>query len=102
MKHDEQLDLLLRRRHLETESANLADRIIMRARHMPQIATGWSWKGFVTEFLSPKPAMAFASVLVIGFFLGSQMPVDSSNVAAEEDSNYADFYNFEGVDNEQS
>jgi len=83
-KRDEKLDLLLRSRKVEAASADLAQRIILKAQQTPQTKTVslWQWiRDLCVEFHLPKPAYILASALVIGLVIGFSTPPDTTSVA---------------------
>jgi hypothetical protein len=74
---DEKLDNLLRSRHIEPASPDLAQRIIFKARQLPQNKAvplvQWVAQLF-SEFHLPKPAYVLASALVLGVVIGFSAP----------------------------
>lgn len=83
---DEKLESLLRSRRLEPASADLAQRIILKAQQTPQIKTPPFWQSvreLFGEFHLPKPAYVLASALVFGIVIGFSTPWDT-NPAAED------------------
>jgi hypothetical protein len=81
---DEKLETLLRSRRLEPASADLAQRIILKARQMPQttIASFWqSVRDLFGEFHLPKPAYVLASALVLGIVIGLSAPQETTLAA---------------------
>jgi hypothetical protein len=81
---DEKLDNLLRSRRIESASADLAQRIILKAQQLPQnkIMPFWQWVGeLFAEFHLPKPAYVLASALVFGMMIGFSAPQDTSQGA---------------------
>ena len=72
-KQDELLESLLRQRHAESASANLAERIILRAQSLPQQQNVSLWpalRQMFAEFHLPKPGYVLASALILGIVLG--------------------------------
>jgi hypothetical protein len=72
-KQDERLASLLRRRHAESASANLAERIILRAQSLPQQQNASLWSALrqiFAEYHLPKPGYVLASALILGIVLG--------------------------------
>ena len=76
---DEKLDNLLRLRRVEPASPDLAQRIIFKARQLPQTKTMPLWQSvreLFGEFHLPKPAYVLASALVFGIVIGFGAPQD--------------------------
>jgi hypothetical protein len=76
-KQDEKLDAMLRARKVEPASADLAQRIILKAQSLPQNQTMplWQWiKQLFAEFHLPKPAYVVVSALVLGIIVGFSTP----------------------------
>ena len=85
---DEKMDQLLRSRRLEPASPELAQRIILKARAIPQSKTVplWQWiRELCVEFHLPNPAYVLASALIIGTVIGFSMPQDT-NIGADDNS----------------
>lgn len=83
---DEKLESLLRSRRLEPASADLAQRIILKAQQTPQIKTPPLWQSvreLFSEFHLPKPAYVLASALLLGVVIGFSAPQDT-NLAADD------------------
>ena len=81
---DEKLDNLLRSRSIEPAGSDLAQRIILKARQLPQNKNMplWQWiSDLFTEFHLPKPAYVLASALVLGMVIGFSAPQDTSQGA---------------------
>jgi hypothetical protein len=81
---DEKLNELLRSRRIEPASADLAQRIILKAQQVPQNATLplWQWiRDVFAEFHLPKPAYVLASSLVLGVVIGFNAPQETSQAA---------------------
>src|SRR5438874_5574034 len=81
---DEKLDLLLRSRRVESATPDLAQRIILQARQLPQNKTFslWQWlRELCVEFHLPKPAYVLATALIFGLVIGFSTPPDTSSVA---------------------
>jgi hypothetical protein len=80
--HDEKLDSMLRARRLEPASPDLAQRIILKAQSLPQSGTvplrQWVRQLFA-EFHLPKPAYVLACALLLGFVVGMNTPVATTN-----------------------
>jgi hypothetical protein len=75
---DKKLETMLKSRRVETASANLAERIIVKAQHTPQspALSFRQWlKQVFAELHLPRPAYLFASMLILGFVLGFNVPV---------------------------
>lgn len=78
--HDEKLEAMLKSRRLEAASADLADRIILRAQSIPQnqTITLAQWvKQVFAEFHLPRPAYVLACTLVFGLVAGLYLPLDT-------------------------
>ncbi len=74
---DEKLERLLRSRRVEPPSADLAERIILKAQAIPQnqaLPFGQSLVRLFAEFHLPKPAYVLAAALLIGLALGFSDP----------------------------
>jgi hypothetical protein len=87
---DEKLDLMLRSRRTESASPDLAQRIIMQARRLPQNRTvsPWQWlRDLCVEFHLPKPAYVVATALVFGLVIGFSVPPDTQSTTNEIVSN---------------
>jgi hypothetical protein len=85
---DEKIDQLLRSRRVQPAGPDLAQRIILKARSMPQNKTLplWQWiRQLCVEFHLPKPAYVFAGALVLGTVIGFSMPQDT-NIGADDNS----------------
>ncbi|HEX9265595.1 MAG TPA: hypothetical protein VF977_14610 [Candidatus Binatia bacterium] len=81
---DEKLDLLLRSRRVESATPDLAQRIILQARQLPQNKTFslWQWlRELCVEFHLPKPAYVLATALIFGLVIGFSTPPDTTPVA---------------------
>ena len=79
-KRDERLESLLRQRRSESASADLAERIIMRARHLPQRQNVALWPALRLMFAElhlPKPGYVLASALILGIVLGFSTAPDN-------------------------
>ena len=80
---DEKLDALLRSRHAEAASPDLADRIILRAQRLPQVQDTSLWNAvrqIFDEFHLPKPGYVLATTLLVGVILGfNTAPDDGQN-----------------------
>jgi hypothetical protein len=83
---DKKLDTLLHSRRVEPASADLAQRIILKARQTPQIKTAPFWQSIrdlFGEFHLPKPAYVLASALVFGIMIGFSAPQDINPTAED-------------------
>ena len=77
---DERLEQMLRSRHLEAASRDLAARIISRAESLPQLQNVSLWQALrqaFAEFHIPKPGYVLASALVLGMVLGFTLTPDN-------------------------
>ena len=89
-KHDDKLDLMLHSRRVESPSQDLAGRIIMQARRLPQNQTfsPWQWlRDLCVEFYLPKPAYVVATALILGLAIGFSVPPDRPSANNEISSN---------------
>jgi hypothetical protein len=83
---DQKLEEMLRSRRMEPASADLAQRIILKAQGIPQIQTvsPVEWvKSLFAEFHLPKPAYVLAGALLIGLGVGLSAPRDTSLADAD-------------------
>jgi len=70
---EDKLNAMLRARRTEAASPDLAARIILRARAMPQVQSFSLWQSLrqlFAELHLPKPAYVLSAALVLGMFLG--------------------------------
>jgi ABC-type uncharacterized transport system permease subunit len=77
---DERLEQMLRARRLEAASPDLAARIILQAKNLPQLQSVSLWQALrqaFAEFHLPKPAYVLASALVVGMVMGFTLTPDS-------------------------
>lgn len=77
--HDEKLDAMLRARGVKAPSEDLAERIILQARGMPQAQNSSLWqviRQLFAEFHLPKPGYVLASALILGMVVGFNIPSD--------------------------
>ena len=95
---EQKLEVMLQSRRLEPASPDLAERIIHKARHLPQnqtvSVTQWM-KGLFAEFHLPRPAYVLASALIFGFVVGftvpqNTMPSDDADSLSVQSFLYAD------------
>ena len=94
MNRDEKLDHLLRSRRFESASADLAQRIIMKARTLPQAPNIPLWdsrRQLFAEFHLPKPGYVLASALMLGVVIGFSTPQDRSPLAEESSASVQSF-----------
>lgn len=78
---NEKLESMLRFRRLAKASPDLAERIILRARTLPQRKEISLWRmiqDLFAEFHLPKPAYVLAGALALGVVLGLSTPSDYS------------------------
>lgn len=76
---DEKIEQMLRARRVAPPSADLAERIILKAQAIPQVQAlplGQSIRRLFAEFHLPKPAYVLAGTLIIGLVLGFSHPFD--------------------------
>jgi hypothetical protein len=79
---DERLESMLRSRREEPASPDLADKIILRARSIPQRQNVSLWRfvrDLCVEFHLPKPAYVLAAALALGMVVGFSTPSDGPN-----------------------
>ncbi len=84
---DEKLDNLLSSRRVESVSPDLAQRIILQARQLPQNKSfsPWQWlRELCVEFHLPKPAYVLATALIFGLVIGFSTPPDSTSNANDD------------------
>jgi hypothetical protein len=89
-ERDEKLDNLLRSRHIEPAGADLPQRILLKARGLPQnkpVPLWQSIRDLFGEFHLPKPEYILASVLLLGIGLGFSAAPDT-NLPQDDDSAY--------------
>ena len=78
---DEKLDAMLRARKIEPASADLAQRIILKAQSLPQNQTMpiWQWiRQVFAECHLPRPAYVLASTLILGLVIGFNAPLTTT------------------------
>jgi hypothetical protein len=95
---DDKLDNMLRSRRVEPASPDLAQRIIFKARQLPQIRSVslWQWmRQLCAELHLPKPAYVLASSLILGMVIGFSLPPDIPSAA---DDNMATVQSFFSTD----
>lgn len=95
---DEKLEQLLLSRRLESANPDLAQRIIVKARSIPQHKNVplWQWiRQVCVEFHLPKPAYVLAGALLLGMVIGLNMPAELSPSA---DDNSASIQTFLSAD----
>jgi len=91
---DDKLDDLLRSRRVEPASPDLAQRIIFKARQLPQTRTVslWQWmRQLCAEFHLPKPAYLLASALILGMVIGFSLPSDPDSKAEDSTASVTGF-----------
>lgn len=74
---DEKIDEMLKARRTQAASPELAGRIILKAQNTPQIqafSLGRWIKQTFAELHLPKPAYVLAGTLMMGFFVGLNIP----------------------------
>ena len=81
---DDKLENMLRSRRVEPASPDLAQRIIFKARQLPQIRSvsllQWM-RQLCAELHLPKPAYVLASSLILGMVIGFSLPPDIPSAA---------------------
>ena len=91
---DDKLDSMLRSRRVEPASPDLAPRIILKARGLPQVQNISLWQSvrqLFAEFHLPKPGYVLASALIIGMLVGFSTAPDNSSIK-EVNSSTAQLY----------
>lgn len=76
---DKKLEEMLRSRPVEPAGPGLAERIVLKARAIPQnqaLPLGQSLRRLFAEFHLPRPAYVLAGTLLLGFLLGFNDPLD--------------------------
>lgn len=84
---DEKLEQLLRARRLDAAGPDLAERIIAKARTLPQrkyISFWQSIRELCAEFHLPQPAYVVVAALVVGIVLGFSAPEDTTTAGDED------------------
>jgi len=87
-RRDDKLETLLRNRRTEAASPDLAERIILMARGVPQEKSVTFWQAMrelCAEFHLPRPAYMLATALIIGIVLGLSVPQDPTT-GGDDDS----------------
>jgi hypothetical protein len=78
---EQKLESMLQSRRLEPASPDLAERIVHKARHLPQnqavSLTQWT-KGLFAEFHLPRPVYVLACALIFGFVIGFTVPQNTT------------------------
>ncbi len=80
-REDQKLDHLLRSRRIESSSPELAQRIILAARQIPQSEpmTLMEWLSVIFQELHlPRPAYVLAGTLILGTLIGVSAPFGGS------------------------
>jgi len=93
-KRDDKLDSMLRSRRIEPASLDLAQRIILTARGLPQVQNISLWQSvrqLFAEFRLPKPGYVLASALIIGMLVGFNTAPENSSIK-EANSSTAQLY----------
>ena len=83
---DEKLDNLLRSRRVEPASPDLAQRIILKSRQLPQTRSMPLWQSvreLFGEFHLPQPAYVLAGALLLGIVIGFGTP-QATNLTADD------------------
>jgi hypothetical protein len=95
---EQKLEAMLETRRFEPASPDLAERIIRRARQVPQNQTVpltlWV-RGLFAEFRLPRPAYVLVSTLIFGFVVGFTIPqytttADDTDTISVQSFLYAD------------
>ncbi len=93
---DDKLDSMLRSRRVEPASPDLAQRIILKSRGLPQVRNISLWQSvrqLFAEFHLPKPGYVLASALIIGMVVGFSTAPDNSSTK-DVNSSTAQIYLF--------
>lgn len=93
-EQDEALALILASRDVPDATKALLQRISIAARECPQrehIAFDDVVRKLIEEYLSPKPAIAFASVLIVGVLVGLANPSLSESPVSNSANNFATY-----------
>jgi hypothetical protein len=91
---DEKLDNLLRSRRVEPPSADLAQRIILQVRQLPQTRSMPLWQSvreLFGEFHLPQPAYVLAGALLLGLVIGFGAPENPSLTADDSATSIQSF-----------
>jgi len=86
---DKKLEALLQSRRFEPASPDLAERIVLQARGMPQnqkVSLAQWIRQLFAEFHLPRPAYVLAGALMFGIAVGLNAPLDTT--PEEADSAY--------------
>jgi hypothetical protein len=95
---EQKLEAMLQSRRLEPAGPDLVERIVHKARHLPQnqtvSLTQWM-KGLFAEFHLPRPAYVLAGALIFGFVVGFTVPqkttpADDTDALSVQSFLYAD------------
>lgn len=77
---EQKLEALLRSRRIDPASPDLAERIVLQARQIPQNQTipltQWMMRLF-NEFHLPRPMYVFACTLILGIVVGFTSPLNT-------------------------
>jgi hypothetical protein len=76
-REDEKLESMLRSRRFEPAAPDLADRIVLKARQMPQNQK-ITLRRLFAEFHLPKPGYVLACTLLLGLVVGFNMPLETT------------------------
>lgn len=74
---EQKLEALLQSRRVEPAGPDLAERIVLKAQHLPQQQTVplTQWvRGLFAEFHLPRPVYVLVSTLIFGFVVGFTIP----------------------------
>jgi hypothetical protein len=86
---DVKLERMLRSRQEEAASPDLAERIILRARKIPQRQSISLWRflrDLCVEFHLPKPAYVLAGALALGMVVGLSTPSEDPSAPGGNDA----------------
>jgi len=86
---DVRLERMLRSRQEEAASPDLAERIILRARKIPQRQSISLWRflrDLCVEFHLPKPAYVLAGALALGMVVGLSTPSEDPSAPSGNDA----------------
>jgi hypothetical protein len=100
-RQDEKLESMLQSRRFEPAAPDLADRIVLKARQIPQIQniTLLQWmRRLCAEFHLPKPGYVLACALILGLVVGFNEPLSTSPAEDPDTAQVQSFlYADEGV-----
>jgi hypothetical protein len=99
-KHDDKLESMLGSRQSHAASADLAERIILRAQSLPQIQNLSLWQSLRQLFVEsrlPRPGYVLAGTLIFGMLVGYATARDETSI---KETSYANTQSFLSGDEE--